>query len=131
MMKRKFASEIYWPLAFQTFVKSTTKIFSNFVAFSEKPNFTWLYSKPSLKIRTASAIFWIYLGIFRDYALKNIFLFYKIENWNFQHLFKIEFLEIKLYLIIMSNKSSINFWWRRYLLPIGSTLVRLRRSLTD
>ena len=22
-------------------VKSTTKIFSNFVAFSEKPNFTW------------------------------------------------------------------------------------------
>jgi hypothetical protein len=31
-------------------------------------------SKPSLKIRTASSIFWIYLGIFRDYGLKNIFL---------------------------------------------------------
>ena len=31
------------------------------------------FSKPSLKIRTASAIFWIYLGIVRDYDLKNIF----------------------------------------------------------
>ena len=30
--------------------------------------------KPSLKIRTASAIFWIYLVIFSDYSLKNIFL---------------------------------------------------------
>ena len=55
--------------------------------------------KPSLKIRTASAIFWIYLGIFRDYGLKNIFfrnktfLFFKIESWNFQHLFEIEFRE--------------------------------------
>ena len=49
----------------------------------------------SLKIRTASAIFWIYLGIFRDYSLNNIFfrnkffLFFKIENWNFQNLFEI------------------------------------------
>ena len=53
--------------------------------------------KPSLKIRTASAIFWIYLGIFRDYRLKNIFfrnktfLFFKIESWNFQHLFENKF----------------------------------------
>ena len=31
--------------------------------------------KPSLKIRTASAIFWIYL---RDYGLKNIFLGIKL-----------------------------------------------------
>jgi hypothetical protein len=31
-------------------------------------------AKPSLKIRTASAIFWIYLGTFRDFGLKNIFL---------------------------------------------------------
>ena len=30
-------------------------------------------AKPSLKIRTASAIFFIYLGIFRDNGLKNIF----------------------------------------------------------
>ena len=43
-------------------------------------------SKPSLKIRTANAICWIYLGIFRDYGLKNIFfrnktfLFFKIES---------------------------------------------------
>ena len=49
----------------------------------------WVFllgSKPSLKIRTASAIFWIYLGIFRDNGLKNIcfrnktFLFFKIES---------------------------------------------------
>ena len=43
--------------------------------------------KPSLKIRTASAIFWNYLGIFRNYGLKYIFfrnktffLFFKIES---------------------------------------------------
>ena len=30
-------------------------------------------AKPSLKIRTASAIFWIYLSIFRDYGLKKDF----------------------------------------------------------
>ena len=43
--------------------------------------------KPSLKIRTASAIFLIYLSIFRDYDLiflgNNFFLFFKIESWNF------------------------------------------------
>ena len=55
--------------------------------------------KPSLKIRTARAIFWNYLGIFRDYGLKNIlfrnktFSFFKVESWNFQHLFEIEFPE--------------------------------------
>ena len=37
-------------------------------------------------------IFWMYLGIFRDYGWKNIFfgiktfLFFKLESWNFQHL---------------------------------------------
>ena len=57
----------------------------------------WL--KPSLKIRTANAIFWISLDVFRDYGLENIlfrnntFLFFKIENQNFQHLFEIEFCE--------------------------------------
>ena len=29
--------------------------------------------KPSLKIRTANAICWIYLGVFRDNGLDNIF----------------------------------------------------------
>jgi hypothetical protein len=44
-----------------------------------------VWPKLSLKIKTASAIFWIYLGILRDYGLKNIFfrnktfLFFKIE----------------------------------------------------
>ena len=56
-------------------------------------------TKPSLKIRIASAIFWDYLGMCRDYGQKNIlfrnktFLFFKIESWNFQHLFEIEFHE--------------------------------------
>ena len=42
----------------------------------------------------ASAIFWNYLDIFRDYSVNNIFLvkkyflFFKIESWNFQHLFE-------------------------------------------
>ena len=50
--------------------------------------------KPSLKIRTASAIFWIYLGIFRDNGWKNVFLeitilFFKIEILNFQKPHKI------------------------------------------
>ena len=45
-----------------------------------------LEAKPSLKIRTANAIFWISFGIFRDYGQKNIlfrnktFLFFKIES---------------------------------------------------
>ena len=37
----------------------------------------WWLAKPSLKIRTASAIFWNYLGIFRDYGL-----FEKDISWN-------------------------------------------------
>ena len=58
------------------------------------------WAKPSLKIRTASAIFWIYLSIFKNYGLNyfffrnKTFLFFKIENWNFQNLFEIEFREI-------------------------------------
>ena len=31
-------------------------------------------SKPSLKIRTANAICWIYFGVFRDYSIVNIFI---------------------------------------------------------
>ena len=56
--------------------------------------------KPSLKIRTASAIFWDYLCMFRNYGQKNnffrnkTFLFFRIESWNFQHLCEIEFREI-------------------------------------
>ena len=62
--------------------------------FFFKPN-----SKPSLKIRTTSAIFWNHLGIFRNYDLNYIlfrnktFLFFKIESLNFQHLFEKEFRE--------------------------------------
>ena len=33
------------------------------------------YSKPSLKIRTASDIFWDYIGIFRNYSLKTFFVY--------------------------------------------------------
>ena len=36
-------------------------------------NFHWSESKPSLKIGTANAIFWIFLGIFRDHGQKNTF----------------------------------------------------------
>ena len=50
--------------------------------------------KPSLKIRIANAICWNSLVLFRDYGLHHIlfrnktFLFFKIESWNFQHLFE-------------------------------------------
>ena len=47
--------------------------------------------KPSLKIRTASVIFWDYLGMFRDYGQKNIFLGIKLLF--FKHMFENEFLE--------------------------------------
>ena len=55
--------------------------------------------KPPLKIGTANAICWNSLGLFRDYGLNHIFfrnktfLFFKIESWNFQHLFEKEFCE--------------------------------------
>ena len=55
--------------------------------------------KPSLKIGTANSICWRSLGLFRDYDLNHIFfrnktvLFFKIESWNLQHLFKREFCE--------------------------------------
>ena len=53
--------------------------------------------KPSLKITTVSDL--IYICIFRDWGLNisfrnKTFLFFKIESWNFQHLFKKEFREI-------------------------------------
>ena len=49
--------------------------------------YTWPFCtpKPSMKIMTSDAIFWISLGIFRDYSLKifcrnKTFLFFKIES---------------------------------------------------
>ena len=71
--------------------------------------------KPSLKIRTASAIFWNYLGIFRDHGLNHIsfrnktFLFFKMESWNFQHLFDFWFQLIQFLLSWV-----IKGWWRRF-----------------
>ena len=53
-----------------------------------------LASKPSLEIGTANAICCNSLGLFKDYGLNYIlfrnkpFLFFKIERWNFQHLFE-------------------------------------------
>ena len=49
------------------------------------------------KLGQQSAICWNSLGLFRDYGLNynffrnKTFLFLKIENWNFQHLFENEF----------------------------------------
>ena len=58
-------------------------------------SFSLVSPKPSLKIRTANAICWNYLGL--SHGLDHIFfrnktfLFFKIESWNFQHLFEKEF----------------------------------------
>ena len=43
-----------------------------------RPVITYCRSKPSLKIRTASAIFWDHLGMFRDYGQKMYFLGIKL-----------------------------------------------------
>ena len=75
---------------FSTYV--ITKFHCNFHLFRLRP-------KPSLKIRTANAICWNFLGLFRDYGLNYIFfrnttfLSFKIESWNFQHLFEINFVK--------------------------------------
>ena len=48
--------------------------------FKNTADYNSLYQN-SLKIRTANGIFWISLGIFRDFNLKNLFvLFFKIES---------------------------------------------------
>ena len=86
---------------------------ANYFFSSNKP-------KPSLKIRTANAIFWISLGIFRDYGLKNIFfrnknfLFLKIKkSWKIQDLFEMEFRE-----------TSQNFnWIRQWIEKMKITIV--------
>ena len=55
--------------------------------------------KPFGKIEKASAIFWNYRGMFREYGPKDNFfrskkfLFFKIESWSFQNLFENEFCE--------------------------------------
>ena len=64
------------PILFKCANQIKLKFNHNF--HSQRKYFTTLYAspvapKPSLKIRTASAIFWNYLGIFRDYGLKYIF----------------------------------------------------------
>ena len=62
LCRRKHVSSFFW-----RFLEESHMHVSGFFCLESIP-------KPSLKIRTASAIFWIYLGIFRDYNLKNIFL---------------------------------------------------------
>ena len=55
--------------------------------------------KLHLKLRQQSAICWNSLALFRENGLNYIFfrnktfLFFKIESWNFQQLFEIEFRE--------------------------------------
>ena len=39
-------------------------------------------TKPLQKIRIATAIFWIYIGIFRDYGLRNIFFGIKLVSFS-------------------------------------------------
>jgi hypothetical protein len=56
--------------------------------------FACVYQNRHWKLGHRSAVCWNYLGLFRDYGLDHIFLrnktflFFKIESWNCQHLFK-------------------------------------------
>ena len=55
------------------------------------------YQNLQWKLGQQSAICWNSFGLFRDYSLNHnifrntTFLFFKIENWYFQHLFEREF----------------------------------------
>ena len=76
----KFCSQCRLPLSFKSpmhmicSIVYFSLIFCWFFSFSLLRNrYIWWFSKPSLKIRTANAICWIYLGVFRDYGLDNIF----------------------------------------------------------
>ena len=82
------------------------------------------YAKPSLKIGTANAICWNYLGLFRDYGLDHFFfrnktfLFFKIESWNFKHLFEKEFRETSQNFNSIRQpieKLEIKFYWMSWM----------------
>ena len=67
----------------------TSSLFCDSYSISSRP-------RPSLKIWSASTIFWNSLGLFRDYGVNYIFyrnnyFIFEIESWNFQHLFEREF----------------------------------------
>ena len=57
-------------------------------------NSSTLMQNPRWKLGQQNAICWNYLGLFRDYGLEHIFfknktfLFFKIESWNFQPVWK-------------------------------------------
>ena len=60
--------------------------------------------KPSLKIRTASAICWNYLGLFRDYGLDHIFdrsLVEAVQGIALSQTFFVAFPQILEYFIIL------------------------------
>ena len=72
------------------------------------------------KLGQQSTICWNSLCLFRDYSLNYIFLgifflFFKIESWNFQHLFEKEFRE---------TSQNINSF-RQFLFPFSLSIVWL------
>ena len=103
-------------------------------------------SKPSLKIGTANGICWNSLGLFRDYGLNYIFfrnktfLLFKIESWNFQHLFekriswnltKFQFLQLiqTIFISISSIRCLIELKFLRFHVFFFETDADLGRSL--
>ena len=75
------------------------------------------------KFGQQSAICWDSLGLLRDYDLNDVFcnktfLFFKIESWNFQHLFKKEFCETS------QNVNSFSSF-RQFLFPCFLSVVWL------
>ena len=74
-----------------------------YLLWSEGQNLRW-------KLGQQSAICWNSLSLFRDCRLNDIFfrnwtfLFYKIESWNFQHIFETEnqFIQIIFIFIFLS-----------------------------
>ena len=76
------------------------------------------------KLGQQRAICWNSLGLFRDFGLNYIFfrnktfLFFKIESWNFQHLFEKEFRETS------QNFNSFSSF-RNFLFPFFLSVVLL------
>ena len=75
------------------------------------------------KLGQQSSICWNSLGLFRDYGLNYIlfrdktYLFFKMENWNFQHLFEKEFRETSQF---STHSNNFYFHFLAFAVPIFS-----------
>ena len=77
----------------KSLLKMHLKLFCRFLELSRSKR-----PKPSLKIGsvTKAFLFWYWQQLKKVFFRNKTFLFFKIESWNFQHLFEIEFCETSI-----------------------------------